>query len=222
MPEDRNHVAGHRPAVAERIEGRDSGAEQRRSFGGAQLVGDRGKRVGRSHHRLGVAAVVRDAGDAQIAAVDQPAAPARLAMPAMPAEPADADALPDAPAGHAGAERVDHAGDLVARDAREGKAGPLPFDGEAVAVAHAAGLDADADLAPRRLGNVALDAFELTSGPRHLHRLHLRHRRLLLPGRGWNHLSKIAGQAARPNWTRIFTYRRFVMTPRATLGETSD
>jgi len=36
----------------------------------------------------------------------------------------------------------------------------LPFDGETVAVANTTGLDADADLAPRRLGHFALDEFE--------------------------------------------------------------
>ena len=78
----------------------------------------------------------------------------------MPAEPANTDALPGAPADHAGANCVDNAGDLVPRDARECEAGPLSFDGETVAVAHTAGLDAHADLASRRLGHVALDKFK--------------------------------------------------------------
>src|SRR5271155_4027417 len=151
MITDLVHVARHRPALAERIEGREPGTEQRRGFGGAKLVGDRSERVGGGHHRLGIAAVVRNAGYAQVAAVDQPATPARLAMPAMPSKPADADALPGAPADHAGAECVDHASDLVPGDAREGEAGPLRFDGETVAVAHTAGLDADAD--PPRAGS---------------------------------------------------------------------
>jgi hypothetical protein len=144
--------------VAKRIEGRDPGAEQRRRFGGAKLVRDCGKRVGRSYHRLGIAAVVRDAGYPQVAAVDEPPTPARLAMPAMPSKPADADALSDAPADYAGPECVDHASDLVPRDAWEGEA--LPFDREAVAVAHAAGFDSDADLAGARLRNFALDQLE--------------------------------------------------------------
>jgi hypothetical protein len=88
----------------------------------------------------------------------------------MPAKPADTDPLPGAPAGHAGADCVDHPGDLVPGDAREGEAGPLPVDGETVAVAHAARLDADADLTPRRLGHVALDEFKRAAAPRHLHR----------------------------------------------------
>ena len=91
------------------------------------------------------------------AAVDQPATPARLATPAVPSKPPDTDALPGAPTNHAIPDCVDHAGDLVPRDAGKGEVGPLPFDGETVAVAHTTGLDADADLAPRRLGNFSLD-----------------------------------------------------------------
>ena len=61
---------------------------------------------------------------------------------------------------HPGADRVNHASDLMARDAREGKFGPLPFDGETVAVAHTAGLDTDTHLAPRRLRHIPLDELE--------------------------------------------------------------
>ena len=76
-------------------------------------------------------------------------------MPAIAAKPADADALPIPPSDHTIPNRVDHAGDLVPRDAWEGKVGPLPFDGETVAVAHAAGLDADTHL-PRAGSGVSL------------------------------------------------------------------
>ena len=85
-------------------------------------------------------------------------------MPAIPSKPADADAL-GAPAHHASANCIDHAGDLVPWDAREGEVRPLPFDRETVAVAHAADLDADPDLAPRWLGYVALDEFERAARP---------------------------------------------------------
>ena len=101
-------------------------------------------------------------------------------MPAMPSKPADAEALPGAPAQHAGADCVDHAGNLVPWDARKGEVGPLPFDRETVAVAHTAGLDADTDLAPRRLGHFALDEFKRAASPRNLHSPHLCHRRLLV------------------------------------------
>jgi hypothetical protein len=98
----------------------------------------------------------------------------------MPAEPADTDTLPDAPSGHTSAECIDHAGNLVPWDAWEGEAGYMPFDGETIAVAHAAGLDADADLASRGLRHIALDEFKRAAGPRHLHRPHLCHRVLLV------------------------------------------
>jgi hypothetical protein len=75
-------------AVAERTEGRDRGADQRRGFWKRQLIGDRSERISVSHNRLSTPAAIRDAGYAQVAAVDQPATPARLAMPAMPSKPA--------------------------------------------------------------------------------------------------------------------------------------
>src|SRR5487761_432710 len=183
--QDCYHVARHRAAVAERIEGRDPGAEQWGGFGGAKLVRDRSERVGGRHHCFGIAAIIRDTGYAQVATVNQPTTPARLAMPAIPPKPADADALPGAPAHHASADRVDHASDLVPGNAREGEDGPLPFDRETVAVAHTADLDADADLARCRLGYLALDEFKRGASLHHLYCPHLCHCRLSV-GAGWS------------------------------------
>ena len=101
-------------------------------------------------------------------------------MPAMPSKPADPDALPDAPADHAGAEFIDHPSDLVPGNARKGEARPLAFDRETVAVAHAAGLDPNSDLAVVRFGDVTFEEFKRAAGPRNLHCPHLRDRRLLL------------------------------------------
>jgi hypothetical protein len=75
----------------------------------------------------------------------------------MAAKPADADALPDAPADHAGADR---ASGLVAGDRREGKFGPSPFDCEAVAMAFAVPLDTDTHLTARRLRHIPLDELQ--------------------------------------------------------------
>src|SRR5215472_7122194 len=96
-------------------------------------------------------------------------------MPAIPAKPADADALPDAPFDYVGADCLDHAGNLMTGDAREGEARPLPFDGQTVAVAHTARFDANADLTSRRLGHFTFDNFKGATGPRHLYRPHLGH-----------------------------------------------
>ena len=127
----RDDVTRHRPAVAERIEGRDAGAEQRRGIDSAKLVGYRSKCVGRGHHRVGITPIIGDAGNAQITAVDQPAASAGLATTAMPAKPAHTDPLPGGPADDAGTDCVDGTGNLVTRNPGEGKAWPLTFHGQA-------------------------------------------------------------------------------------------
>jgi hypothetical protein len=78
-----------------------------------------------------------------VGAVDEVAAAAVPALPALPAEEAHADPVAGLPAGHAGPDRVDHAGDLVPRHHRL-LAGHL--DGGGVAVADTAGMHADAYL----------------------------------------------------------------------------
>src|SRR5215469_17444960 len=169
----RDDVTRHCPAVAERIERRDSGAEQRRGIDSAKLVGDCSECVGRSHHSVGITPVIGDAGDAQVTAVDQPAAPARLATSAMPSKPAYPDPLPGGPADDAGTDCVDDTGNLVTRNPGEGKAGPLTFHGKTVTVTHPAGLDTDPHLALRRLRHLALNQFKRTASLRHLYRPHL-------------------------------------------------
>src|SRR5437588_9421584 len=93
----RHQIARSRPALAQGVERRDAGAQQRRRVDGRELVGDERQRVGRGHHGLGVAAVIGDAGDPQIAAVDEIATTARLAPAAVASEPANSDARADAP-----------------------------------------------------------------------------------------------------------------------------
>ncbi len=148
-------IAGPRAGIAQRVEGGDAGAEQRRRRRGIELVGDRGKRVDRRDHVIGIAAVIVDAGDFEIAAGDEIAAPAAVADEAGAAEPADADALPDLPGGDVGADGVDTAGDLVARHGGIVDAGKGAGRGEHIAMADAAGLDLDAHLARAGLGEWA-------------------------------------------------------------------
>src|SRR5262245_56314234 len=98
--------------------------------------------------------------------------------------PADADALAAREGRHSGAHLVDDSGDLMARNAGEADARVLAILGQRVAVTDSAGLDADADVPGRRVGNLALDHLELAAGLGYLYDLHLRHRPspVFLPG----------------------------------------
>ena len=71
-----------------------------------------------------VAAVESDAGDLPRHAGEEIPAAAGVAPAAIAAVPADADALARLPSGHARADRIDHAGHLMARHARVLNPGP--------------------------------------------------------------------------------------------------
>ena len=125
---------------------------------------------GNARHRLvrhddvlGVAAVVADAGDLRLLAVEEEALAARVAHEAVAAVPADADAVARLPLRHLGAHRVDAPGDFVAGDARQREPGKRPPLHERVAVADAARLDLDADLRGTRFRDLALDHLERAS-----------------------------------------------------------
>src|SRR5262249_9494439 len=148
-------------AVAQRIERGDAGAHQRRRLDRREPIGDRGERAGGRDHVVGVTAVVADARNLERdLARDEVTAAARAAIAPVPAVPAQADPLAGFPTGHAGADVVDDAGDLVARGARILDARPDSLLRHRVAVADAAGLDLDAHGSRARLGNPLLDEIE--------------------------------------------------------------
>ncbi len=152
--EDGNGVAGARSAIAQGVEGGDTGAKQRCRIGIVQVVGDDGDGVGGGDDVVGIAAVVVDAADGLVFAEDEVAATAGRAVVAVAAVPAESDALADFEDGDVGADGVEDTGDFVAGDAGELDAGPHAFFGERVAVADAAGLHADADLAGAGIGKL--------------------------------------------------------------------
>jgi hypothetical protein len=92
----------------------------------------------------GLAARLAEAGHRPDHAGEKLAAAARVADSAMPSVPAHADPLSLFPRLHVGADLVDDAGHLVARNTRVLNARPVAFLQEHVAVADAAGLDLDA------------------------------------------------------------------------------
>src|SRR5205814_1858325 len=106
-----------------------------------------GDRTGGRDQVLRVAAVLREAGDPAGLAGEEVAAAAGIAVPAIAAVPADARPLARRPPGDAGADRVDHAGDLMARHPRVLNARERPLFDERVAMADAARLHLDPDRA---------------------------------------------------------------------------
>ena len=174
-PQHGDKIARQRAAVAERVVGRDARAHQRRGVLGREPVGDACERLRRRNHVLGIAAIVGDAGDLQIAAGDEIAAPARLAVAIVTAVPADADALADLPWTDFRANRIDGTGDLVAGHDREAYAGKEAVLGEHIAVADATSRHLDAHLPRSRLGNVAIDQLEGPAGAGNLDGSHLCH-----------------------------------------------
>lgn len=82
--------------------------------------------------------------------------------------PADADTLAQGPAFHLRAKQIDYAGNLMAGNFGVNDAGPLAFHAEGIAMANAAGLHADANMARTGFGDGALHQFQGTAGLRNL------------------------------------------------------
>ena len=120
----RNQVAGKRTAVPQRVEGGNSGAEQRRRFDVAQTFRYRRQRLDRSHHVLLVSAVIADARNFQVPAIAKISAPARETRAVLAAVPADTDALSLLPRGNTGTQFIDDARDFVSWNAGILNAGP--------------------------------------------------------------------------------------------------
>jgi hypothetical protein len=166
--EDRHDVARPRVGLAQRVVGGDARAQQRRGVDGVEVVRDPRQRVERDHDLLGPAAVVGDARDLEVLALDEVAAAARVAAEARAAEPADADAVAGPDVLHALADGVHDARDLVPRHARVLDR-HVPQRGDRVAVADAAGLDGHAHLAAPGLLHLPLDQLEVCARRGHLH-----------------------------------------------------
>ena len=169
MPRMSDGVAGAGTGVAQSVEGGDAGAEQRGGVGVVEFVGHEGECVGGGDDVVGIAAVVVDAADGLVFAEDEIAAAARRTVVAVASVPAEADALAGLEEGDVGADGVDDPGDFVAGGAGELDAGPVAFFGERVAVADAAGMNADTHVAGAGLGKFLFDELERTAGGGDLH-----------------------------------------------------
>jgi hypothetical protein len=121
-----DRIAGPDPAVAQCIVGRDTGAEQRGGFGGLRFIRDRSQRFERRDHVVGIAAIIRYAGDLSVRAGDEIPTPTGGTMTAMTAVPANPGPLPRLPIGDALADPVDDPHNLVTRHPWIGNAWESP------------------------------------------------------------------------------------------------
>jgi hypothetical protein len=168
-----DQIAGVRARITQRIENRDAGTKQRGGLGGVKVVGDGGDGLGGCKHVFLVTAIVADAGDFFVLAVNEVASAAGIAGETMAAVPPDSDALAGFPVGNVGTDGVDAAGDFVSGNAWILEARPMAFLYERVAVADAAGFDFNPDLIAGGFGDGSFYEFEITAGFADLDSLHL-------------------------------------------------
>ena len=153
---DGDERAGAGVDLQQRAVGGQAGAQQRGRLERAEPVGDADQPAGPGEGVLRVPAVDRGARPRLVGAVDEVAPAAEVALVVLAAQVADADPLADVPGGHAGADGVDDADDLVAGDDRLGRVGAQPLDGDDVGVADAAALDPEPHLPRRWLTELAV------------------------------------------------------------------
>jgi hypothetical protein len=149
--------------VAESVESRDAGAEQRSGFGKVEFVGNSGEALSGGDHVFGIASVIDDTGDLNIPTGGEVASTAGLANSAMASAPTDADALSFGPIGDAIADRVHYAGDFVAGDSRIGD-GVNSLLGDGIAVADSTRDHFYADLSETWIGDRAIEQFDRAAG----------------------------------------------------------
>src|SRR5262249_479958 len=117
----------------------------------------------------------RDARDLAAHAGEELPAAAGVAIPAVAAVPPDADPLARLPPGDAGADRVDHPGNLMAGDLRVLKPRETTLLGDRIAVADAAGLHLDPHRPGGRLRYLPLDDLKRAFRAGDLRDTHHRH-----------------------------------------------
>jgi hypothetical protein len=168
MPQAANSLNGNqitrtRATMAQGIEGGNSGAKKRSRISWFESIRNCGDGFGLGDHVLLIPAIIVNAGNSFVRAIDEITLAACGAGKVMSAMPADSDALAFFPMGDARAGLVYNSGDFVAGDARVLDTGEDAFLGDHVAVTDAAGLNLDSDLACAGLGDVALDHFKITA-----------------------------------------------------------
>src|SRR5216684_2608969 len=161
--------------MAQSVEGGNTRAKQRAGFHGVETLRHCSECFHGSDHVFLIAAIEGDSTNLCVLAIAKISAAAGDASAVLAAVPADADTLALFPAGDARTDVVNHAGDFVSWGAGILNPGPVSFFYQAVAVADAASLHANADVPGSWVGNLALDNFKIRSWFRHQCHFHFRH-----------------------------------------------
>jgi hypothetical protein len=147
----------------QRLECRETGAQQRRRLHRRQTIGNPHQAAAPRVDDLGVPAVHGPADLRLVEAVDEIAPPAGPALVALTTEVAHADPLTDLPTRHTVADRIDDADDLVAGNDGLAGVGAKSLGGDRVSVTDAATLDSNPDMVRGRVAQLAIDERELPS-----------------------------------------------------------
>ncbi len=97
------------------------------------------QRLHRRDHEFLVAAVIADAADDDAGTVNEVSSAAGQTCAVLAAVPTHADAIAFFPTAYPGSHFINHAGDLMPRNARIGDAGKQPVLSDHIAMTHATG-----------------------------------------------------------------------------------
>jgi hypothetical protein len=142
----RHQIAGLRPAMPETVERRDPRTQNWSGVHRRKGVGNRCDGFLSCKHILRISTIFLESGDLEAPTAHKISTSAKSALTTMAPMPAHTDALAFLPRRHVCTDLIDHAGDLVARDARILQAWPMSFFHEGIAVTDSARLHSDGDL----------------------------------------------------------------------------
>src|SRR5229473_4031796 len=147
--------------MAQSVEGGNTRAKQRAGFHGVETLRHCSECFHGSDHVFLIAAIEGDSTNLCVLAIAKISAAAGDASAVLAAVPANADALAFFPAGNARADVVDHTGDFVSGHAGILNAREESVFCDAVAVADAASLHANAHVPGSWVGNFTFDDFKI-------------------------------------------------------------
>lgn len=157
----RDHIACPRIRIAQGVECRQAGAQQRRRFGGIERIGNTHQTARFCQHAFGIAAVGRHARDHRILAIHDIALAARRTRAVFAGQKAHPYALAHLPAVDAVTQRLDTAHDFMAGRQWMFRVRRCPRHRRTVRVADTTGFDANADLPEPRFLDRPIDHRQL-------------------------------------------------------------